>query len=273
MTKVKNLPRRAQKAFWAKVGGSYKRIKKGFKPRSRDKRVTIKRVARKHLRRTKMSQTTDMSRTARYVLDPHSNMLHVWMRNPELVDVKGIDTKGSTISGIKEKIKRAIRREQEATKKLIKEIKEKERKIEEERKKKKPDRAKIEREEREIKGKVRSGLRHRMKTYFAIDRYKKRMAKQIANKGPMTYLEVVHLMKLAPREYNVSSDTVDWYAEIDPTLSYGENKAHLEDLIEKRTSRDVENLSKREVELMEEKYEDQWRDYVQRYHPVGTPLG
>jgi hypothetical protein len=263
-TKVKDLPRKAQKAFWAKVKGKYDKIRSS-KPRTGDNRVTMAAVRKKMMHRSNRSKATDMGRTAQIVLNPRSNMLHVWMENPEMVDVEGVDTKGSSLDDIRKKLRRAVRREQKATRKDVEDIKKREEELERERQRQRPDQRKVKKATKEIRKQVRSGLRRRQKAYFDIGRYKKQMAKEIANKGPMTYLKVVHLVNLAPREYDRPVDTIDWYANIDPTLSYGENKAILERELQKSGGFSPEEMSKQELDWMEEKYEAQWRDYVREY--------
>jgi len=254
MVKVRDLPRKAQKAFWAKVGGKYHRV-----------RVPIRKARIKMLRRSKHAQAADMGKTARIVLNPRSNMLHVWMENPEKVDIEGIDTKGSTLEDIRKKLKWTVRREQKETEKTVKKIRKEEQQLEKERMKPHPDQRMIAKHTRAIRSEVRKGLRRRMKAYFDIGRYKKQMAKKIAEEGNMTYLEVVHLINLAPREYNLPSDTIDWYADIDPSLSYYENKAILEEKLQKNGGFDPDRMSSSDIDTLAEIYEQQWQDYVREY--------
>jgi len=269
MVRVKNLPRRAQKAFWARVGGKYRRVKKKvtgrLSPRSDDTRVNVTAVRKKMLSRSKHAKAADMARTARIVLHPRSNLLHVWMENPELVDVEGVDTEGSSLADIRRKLQRAVQREQRATRRDVEDIRKREQEIEREQEKERPDSKKITKESRAIRGQVKKGLRRRMRAYFDIGRYKKQMARHIASEGDMTYLEVVHLINLAPREYDRPADTIDWYSHIDPTLTYEENKAILQGQLDRMGGYSAEELSRREVDWMEDKYEDEWRDYVRRY--------
>jgi len=254
MVRVRDLPRKAQRAFWAKVGGKYQKA-----------RVPISKARMKMLRRSRQAQTADMAKTARIVLHPNSKMLHVWMENPEKVDIQGIDTKGSTIEDIRRKLGRVVRREQQATKNSVRKIKKEEALLEKEQQKAHPDRRMIAKHTKAIHSEVRRGLHRRMKAYFDIGRYKKQMAKKIAEEGDMTYLEVVHLINLAPREYGQPSDTIDWYSDIDPTLTYYENKAILEEKLQKNDGFDPDRMSSHDIDTMEEIYEQQWQDYVREY--------